>query len=489
MKMFKKIGILFMSLCLCIPCFSMVAHAEDGRISFTDPKTAVGEMVNVDCAIRSTSGDVGEVEMKLTYDSAYLRFDSGDGVTKDGDGALTFTNSGSSSEVKFTMTFQALQEGTTEIAIDSATISSAGGTSLTMTQGQSRVEIGEGDPSKITESSSGSIGEDMQVEVNGTAYTLTDDFPDADIPSGYSRTQVELDGQQRQMVSNETSGATLGYLLDGEENGDFFLYNTESATFSPYEQLTISDTTSIIILSDTSQVDLPSTYQEANLTLNGKDFPVWQDTTRDGFYVLYAMNSNGETGYYQYDQAENTYQRFTVADTSQEPEEQADTSSFLGKLRNFVNNHFNLLFIIGAAAGLIFLIILIVIAVKLHNRNAEIDELYDEYGIDLEDKEPEMPKGKGGKGGRRQVDEDDFDDFDEDDFEEDDFDEDDFGGEDFEEEDFAEEDFEEEDFREEDYEEDGFVGDDFGAADLADDLADLDFEDSDDEMGYHRRPG
>ena len=48
MKMFKKIGILFMSLCLCIPCFSMVAHAEDGRISFTDPQTAVGAMVEVD---------------------------------------------------------------------------------------------------------------------------------------------------------------------------------------------------------------------------------------------------------------------------------------------------------------------------------------------------------------------------------------------------------------------------------------------------------
>ena len=32
---------------------------------------------------------------------------------------------------------------------------------------------------------------------------------------------------------------------------------------------------------------------------------------------------------------------------------------------------------------MIVLIILIVQGVKLHNRNAEIDELYDEYGIDL----------------------------------------------------------------------------------------------------------
>ena len=109
------------------------------------------------------------------------------------------------------------------------------------------------------------------------------------------------------------AGRRLGYLLDSERRtGDFFLYNRRRALpFLPMKQLTISDTTSIIVLSDTSQVDLPSTYQEANLTLNGKDFPVWQDTTRDGFYVLYAMNSNGETGYYQYDQPENTYQRFT----------------------------------------------------------------------------------------------------------------------------------------------------------------------------------
>ena len=64
------------------------------------------------------------------------------------------------------------------------------------------------------------------------------------------------------------------------------------------------------------------------------------------------------------------------------------------------------------------------IAVKLHNRNAEIDELYDEYGIDLEEEEPAKPavKEKKSRFGRRaKEDEDDFDDFGEEDFKEDGF--------------------------------------------------------------------
>lgn len=124
------------------------------------------------------------------------------------------------------------------------------------------------------------------------------------------------------MVTRETSGVTPGYLLDSEDSGDFFLYRESDASFAPHEEIVISDTTSVVILSDTSQANLPSIYQEANLTINGKNFPIWQDPSQEGEYVLYGINNNGETGYYRYDPTENTYQKFEVPTTSSETKEQ-----------------------------------------------------------------------------------------------------------------------------------------------------------------------
>lgn len=426
MKFMKKISAVLLSLCLVVPCFSLVAQAADGKISFTDPETKVGDMVEVKCVTRSNGGSIGDMEIQLTYDSAYLRFQSGDGVEA-ADGTLTYKGSGNSSEASFTVEFQALQEGETKITVSSYNISSSGGAALSLTEGNSTVKIGEGDPSKIKEESGGasSTAGDKTIEVNGASYTLTDEFADADIPSGYSRTTVSLDGEDRQMVVNEAGSVTLGYLKNGEGLGEFFLYNTEDATFAPYEEISISDTTSIIVLSDTSKVKLPKNYQEAKLTLNEKEFPVWQDSTSDRFYVIYAMNNQGETGYYQYDTVEGTYQNL---DNPQEKaaEEKKDTSSLMGKIRNLLEKHLSLVILVVGLGSIIVLILIIVLAVKLRHRNDELDELYEEYGIDDEEEEEELPvakeKKKSGLFGKRSKKDDfeDFDDYEDDDYEDDD---------------------------------------------------------------------
>lgn len=425
MKIMKKISAVILALCLCVTCFSMTAHAADGRISFTDPETKVGDMVDVKCVVKSTSGNLGNVEVKLSYDAAYLRFDSGDGVTADSDGALTYTGNGGSAEASFTMQFQALQEGSTKVEITGATISDSSGASLTLNQGNATVKIGAGDPSKITQAAPVASAGDIEVEVNGTSYTLTDNFADVDIPRGYTRTQVPLDGSDRQMVVNESGTIYLAYLLNAESVGDFFVYNQDNATFAPYEEVFISDTTSIVVLSDTSKVNLPKAYKETTLTLNEKEFPIWQDTEHEEFYVLYAMNNNGETGYYKYDTVENTYQRFEVTNTDDSTDKKDD--SLMGKIRDFLDKHLQIFVLIAGIGGILVLIILIVLAVKLRNRNLELDDLYDEYGIDLDEEEPVKPaskkdkakdKSSKGKGKKKKYDEDDFDDY-EDDFDDD----------------------------------------------------------------------
>lgn len=464
MKLMKKISAIVLSLCLCIPCFSLVVHAADGKISFTDPETAVGEMVEVKCVLRSSGSSMGDVEVQLAFDSEYLSFQSGDSVEA-ADGSLTYKGDGGSSEVSFTMTFQALKEGETKITVNSSSVASGNGGTLTLTEGKSTIKIAEGDPSKIVQTETTSTGAgDKEVEVNGEKYTLTDTFADADIPAGYSKTTVSLDGEDRQMVANESGAVTLGYLKDADGEGDFFLYNPENATFAPYEEVAISDTTSIIVLSDTSDVKLPKHYKEAKLTLNEKEFPVWQDSSKEDTYVIYAMNNNGETGYYQYDPNENTYQRVEINSTDEDAAKKS--TGILGKIQSFIEKHLALIVLVGGLGAIIILVVLIVLGVKLHNRNAELDELYDEYGIDEEEDEPEEPvkEKKGGLFGRRKKDEDEFEEYEEDSFDEDDF----------------------EDDYEDEYEDD--FEDDFGREDRFDTVELSSFEaDEDVFAGYDRR--
>ena len=45
-------------------------------------------------------------------------------------------------------------------------------------------------------------------------------------------------------------------------------------------------------------------------------------------------------------------------------------------------------------AFLVLVVVLIVIGVKLHHRNLELDDLYDEYGIDLDEEEAVPAKGQ-----------------------------------------------------------------------------------------------
>lgn len=464
MRSLKKLVSILLIACTIVIMLPASLEAAEPQLRFSDPSTTQGATFNVDATFYAD--DIGSVRATLTYDTSSLKFISGDNATDNG-GQIQLTGSGNgSTQLTWTLQFQALQVTTTQIEIASISAASSSGSSLEVTRGSSTITIREGDSSLIQDDSTGGgTVTDVRVDVNGTSYTVVD-FSDILIPTGFTKSEVTLEGSQCPAALQESSGKYAIYLAnaDGEEN--FFLFDSDDSSFSPFEQITISQDRFIIPLTKDVSSQMPDNLQETTFTVNGKEFPAWQNTDSESFYVLYALNSDGKEAFYQYDSTEDTYQRYTIENIDKE--DQGQTSSGLRRLFDTLRDNIDK-FLVGTwLVFLLFLIIIIILAIKLHHRNLELDDLYDEYGIDLDDEPEEVPEKKkkdkkADKKSRKQdklaADEesefdDGFEDYEDDDFEDgfDSEDEYDLDGED--EDSYEEEEYDDEDF-DEDY--DAFV--------------------------------
>ena len=387
MKTMKKIATLILAMSLAIACFAMPVYAANGKIMFTDPTAKTGENVEVKGVIKRTDGNgFGKVEVTMTYDATMLKFVSGNGVAESQAGTIVYVGDATNdtgARHEFKMQFTALKEGSTKLEVSNAVVKSVSGSNLNYTKGASTITIAKGEGTVAIPDTTTPSTEGTTVEVNGTEYTISNEFPEAEIPVGYTKDTLEYGDGTYNVVYNETTGIRLAYLISAESQAKFFMYMEEDATFAPYEQIAISDSATIVLLSDISEVKLPDTYKKTSVVLNGEEFPAWHNTEDTDFYILYALNNKGEEGLYQLDNAEMTYQRFAAP----EVKEEKGMDSFIGKLSALLENHLDYV-ILGTGLGfLVFVIIIVILGVKLYNRNAELDEIYDEYDLNDDDEE------------------------------------------------------------------------------------------------------
>lgn len=379
MKTMKRMAAILLTLCLFVPCFSIIVQAADGVIFFTDLETKVGDTFTITGTVVARNGILGDATVEMSYDASYIRFMEGEGVTSDTEGELTFAGSGdgSSDRLEFEMTFQALLEGSTRIEQDSAVVTNSAGETVECETGYSDITIAEGDPSKIEE-----VGKTVDVIIDGEEYTLSEAFTENEIPSGFSVCEITYEGEMYSGIEQIQNDFTAAYLIDEEGIGKFWFYNQEDSTFSPFEEIIISDTYSIVILNGAEEVELPEEYAEASIEINGASFSAWSDPDREDFYILYAVNSDGVKSLYRYDATEHTYQSMEMPEKVVSV---AEDNSTLTKLTKVVAEYLIWVIVGVGCVFVILFVMLIVTAVKLRHRNLELDDLYDEYGIDLEE--------------------------------------------------------------------------------------------------------
>lgn len=415
MKIMKKLAMILLSVCLAVPCFAPAVYAANGLIQFTDHTSATaGEELEVTCAIKNVTGKIGDIEINMTYDGSILKFKSGEGVTETASGSITFKGTDISSfPYRVKIKFDVLKKGNTKLEVASCSGKMADGSSLTCDNGFSSINVTSGEDVTTVPETPETPSAATTVEVNGQTYELSSEFPESEIPKDFAVATLNYAGADYKVVQHETCGMYLGYLVNAQREGKFFVYNDSDATFAPFAQVQISDTSSLILLSDINDVVVPSEYQVTTVTFNGQEFPAWQSVKRVEYCLLYAVNNRGDRALYQFDSIEGTYQRFEVEEPSTEGDTEKDSSTGFAKVRDSLEKHFDYV-ILGTGIGfLFFLILVIVLSVKLYNRNAELDELYDEYDIDPEDEEPDTKDKKAsGKKTEKKEESDDFEDYD-----------------------------------------------------------------------------
>lgn len=391
MKIMKRLAAVLLAVCLMVPWVQIPAEASDGIIFFSDLKgIKVGETFTVKGSVKNRGGNLGDVNITMTYDTTAMKFISGDNVEDQGNGTLVYSGSVQNKDLlEFNMEFEALIQGETRLKQGNATVTSEDGRTLDMEEGYADVQIVEGDGTAGSQGGAASSGKTIMA--GGEEYTVASSFAESEIPAGFAAADLQYEGETVKGAKQEKGDLQLLYLLDRNNKGAFYIYNEEQKTCSPMQMINLSEGRSIILLDDTKGVDLPARYTKSELKISDSySVPAWKDSKNDRFYILYALTSDGSKALYQYDSEDKTYQYYGNASSAVSAKAEAGEGMF-GKISAFAEDHIDYVLLGAGFALLIFLILLLILSVKLHRRNLELDDVYDE----LDELNRKKGQGKG----------------------------------------------------------------------------------------------
>lgn len=214
-------------------------------------------------------------------------------------------------------------------------------------------------------------------DINGTEWTMVNDIPEDVVPEGFEHSKTVIDGLEYNTLHGTFGDVTLVYLQSESGNG-LFVY--DAAQNAVYEFVRINSESHFIVVLLPKVDDVPEGYNEVSLSIEGKGVATayqtkaekTDDKTKD-FYLVYAINDNGESGWYTYDSVDGTYMRTELSTPTVAQEENDTTKS---ELVPGIANKYLVLAAILVLIIIILLLLLIVSAVK--NRKYKAMDYHDD---------------------------------------------------------------------------------------------------------------
>lgn len=208
------------------------------------------------------------------------------------------------------------------------------------------------------------------VKVGKKEYTIATSIPEGAIPEGFEEDVATYEETEYPCIKGDRKELTAFYLFNEETNG-FFIY--DGAGF--YEMNNIMIKSRMYTVVQPAEVDgFLDAYQKEKVTIIDQEVKAWVLDAEEGMYLVYAMNWDGETSLYCYDDKEKCFQRYLTSANSQSQMEAANSAyeNLLKKYNKLVDKYNLLIKVICGLAVLIVVLIFVIINLAITKKTKKL---------------------------------------------------------------------------------------------------------------------
>ncbi len=241
------------------------------------------------------------------------------------------------------------------------TVTAQNGAKRTYTIKIVRAANGSETPSDTPSSQeSGNTVVDNQIFIDGKPFTVVDELPADKIPAEFSATVTKLGDKEVMAIVNGAGSVTMLYLEDENGEAKFYVYNKVDISYHLYQPLTVLNQ-NFIVIEKPKSVTLPKGFSPRALELGENQYDAWIYDANSDFYLVYLCNQKGELGFYLYDCADGTIQRYigTLPNNIVKPDSNANSP--LVEINDSLFGKFGLIVIVPLGAAVIALTVLLIV--------------------------------------------------------------------------------------------------------------------------------
>lgn len=234
---------------------------------------------------------------------------------------------------------------------------------------------------------------DPAVTINGKKLDFVLDKDIEDIPEGFKAVDETYEDWDIVAFMSPNKKLLLVCLADENEKRSLYIYDKEKNIFTLYKEHFAGENR-YVILEWREDIALPEGCEEAQLRIDGE---LIQGYRLDGdFYLLYAMNIEGDEGIYLYDYKEKTFMRYmqitekqeTATETEATPADASAGDATGKKTENegFFTRQMLIYYLMGAAVVILIFLITTLCLLAKNRRLRKTEALEDASPENLETK-------------------------------------------------------------------------------------------------------